>query len=184
MKKIKMRFASLFMALLMLVGSVAGTPVMAHAAEIEPSETAEEIVITPRAGHDVLNPGRQAIGGFTFTNTNTTPYKIVGNGANTLRFEVHFRVAPTDQGNGKVMLKMQIRDTNGNALCEVVQAIDRYNPDPNNYVRGTTLSTPEINVVPGQTLHVWFDASTANPAESNGHYRSIQIVTFTSIVNE
>lgn len=180
-KRIKAVLAIFAMLCSMLVA------IPANAEELQPVEsekTVSDVGIVPLSGHDVLNPGYQSIGGFTFTNTNLTPYKTVGQGAQTLKFKIYFRIAPTDRGIGKVKVSMQIRDTSGHALSGVTSAIDRYNPDPNNFVRGTYLETEKIHVNPGQKVQVWFDVSSVNPAESNGNYRSAWVVTFTSIVNE
>lgn len=159
MIKTKKAIISFLMALAMLVSSIFVTQVQA-------------------AGEETLPLGSYSIGGFTFTDTNLTPIKTMPAGAQTLGFGVTFRKSPTDAGIGTVKLTMQIRDLSGNILAQSTK-VDRSDYD----IRFTRLYVGNINVSPGQKYQVFFDASSFNPSESNGNYRSIQLYTFASYIN-
>lgn len=134
------------------------------------------------AGEETLPVGSHYIGNFTFTDTNLTKIKTMPNGAQTLRIGVKFRKSPTDAGIGQVKLTVQIRDTNGHVITtKVVNDITGYINGTN--PRYTVLLTDEINVSAGQKYQIFFDASSVNPSQSNGNYRSIQIMSFDSFIN-
>lgn len=161
-KKGRMIF-SLLMAVVMVCVSIAPVQVFA-------------------AGTETLPLGEYSVGGFTFTDQNLTPVKTMPAGAHTLNFLIRFKKADIDTGVGQVKLTVQVRDMNGNVVAsKVVDDISGY--VTGSYKRATTVFIDDIPVTPGQQFQLWFDASSVDPSQSNGSYRSIQIVTFVSYVN-
>lgn len=166
MKKIvvnlKKRLLS-FMVVMVLVFSSAGT---AYAAGVEN-----------------LDPGLTEMGDFVFNDTNTTPVKTI-NGS-TASINVSWRRADglygapnVDAGLGDVKLTMQIIDaTTDNPLTG--KYVFYYDDTAvNGYVNDEII----LNVTPGQKIKIWMDASSVNPSQSNGRYRSIYIRNFWAYV--
>ena len=115
------------------------------------------------------------VGGFTFTNTNTTPTKTI-NGEN-LSLILGWKKASTDRGIGDVKLTVQILDsTTGNPLTSKLQY---YFEDDGSGYSWVNLTLSNLNY--GQKIKIWFDASSVG--SSNGNYRSIEIKTFSAAVS-
>lgn len=139
---------------------------------------------TYAAGIETLDPGLTVMGTFAFNNVNTTQAKTV-NGTNVTIY-VNWRRADGlygspngDAGIGDVKLTMQILDTTGKALTG--KYVFYYDETANN---GYVLDEIDLNVTKGQKIRVWFDASSVNPSQSNGRYRSIYIKDFWAFVTE
>lgn len=155
------------------------TPV--HAAEM--NETASEEALendetVRRAGPNEVLPlgGPYNIGGFTFTNTNLTPVKIPA--GRYVDFIILFRKASNDAGLGNVKLTLNVRDARtGQIISQTyVQAADTTSPFHN-----TILATNYIDLgYANRPIQIWFDASSTGA--SNGNYRSIEIIDFSSFV--
>lgn len=134
------------------------------------------------AGTETLPLGEYYIGKFTFTDQNLTPVKTMPAGAQDLCFKILFSKASIDAGIGPVKLTVQIRDESGNVLLNETM-IDQSGWVGGTYYRYTTLYTSKINVYPGQKIQIWFDASSVDYLQSNGAYRSIQILSLISYIN-
>lgn len=134
------------------------------------------------AGTETLPVGEYYVGNFTFTDQNLTPVKTMPSGAQDLYFKILFTKASTDAGIGPVKLTVQIRDENGNVLLNETM-IDQSGWVGAQYYRYTTLVTSRISVSPGQKIQIWFDASSVDYLQSNGAYRSIQILSLSSYIN-
>ena len=134
-----------------------------------------------RSGEEVHGIGEYHIGEFTFTNNNLTPVKTMPEGARTLRFNVKFKKADIDRGIGQVKLNVQVRDINGNIVTQ--RTLADIAGTQGGLPRITSLNTDTINVSPGEKYQIFFDASSVNPEESNGNYRSITVYSFTSYIN-
>ncbi len=162
-KKFKVRLLSIITAMIMALSGV----VTAYAAGVE-----------------TLYPGITEMGSFAFNDTNITPSKTVQGSKVTIN--VSWRKADGlygsingDQGIGDVKLTMQIRDTAGNALTD--KYVFYYDETATNGYVNDQIS---LNVTPGQKIKIWMDASSVNPAESNGRYRTIYFRNFWAVVTE
>lgn len=134
------------------------------------------------AGSETLPIGEHNIGSFTFTNTNLTPVKTMPSGAQKVGFLIRFKKADTDRGIGQVKLTVQIRNSSGQVVAQRVERdISGYTTGV--YRKYTPMYIGPISVSPGEKYQIFFDASSVNPAESNGNYRSISIISFLSYVN-
>ena len=134
------------------------------------------------AGEEVLPLGEYPVGSFTFTNTNLTKPKTMPNGAQKLNFLIKFKKADIDAGIGQVKLTVQVRDMSGKVVGGKT-VNDTSGWVGGVYNRNSTLFIDNIYVSPGQRYQIFFDASSVNPSQSNGNYRSIQIISFVSYVN-
>lgn len=136
------------------------------------------------AGVETLDPGLTVMGTFAFNNNNTTPVKTI-NGTHVTLYVTWRRAdglygAPSgDQGIGDVKLTMQILDSTNNAITG--QYVFYYDETASN---GYVTDQISLNVTKGQKIRIWFDASSVNPAQSNGKYRSIYIKDFWAVVTE
>lgn len=129
------------------------------------------------AGIENLYSGVNNIGGFTFTNVNTTPTKTVE--GTSVTFTIKWKKADSDAGIGDVKLTMQILDaTTGNALTGKY-VFTRDATDTEEYITDSF----QVNVANGQKIKIWFDASSVDVSTSNGKYRSISISSLWAIVN-
>lgn len=129
--------------------------------------------IQPRSGTETLPIGIYLIGGFTFTNNNLTPVKTVE--GSQISFSVSFKKAARDAGIGNVKLKFQVRDTYGNALSPVIEQVANTDGSP------AFLTMDYINLgYSGRKIQLWMDASSTG--QSNGNYRSIEVINWTSFV--
>lgn len=136
---------------------------------------------TYAAGTETLPKGEYSIGSFTFTDTNTTPAKTMPSGAKKLKFTIAFRKAAGDRGIGQVKLTVKIKDSKGNVVSSNTVR-DTASSECGSFKRVSYLYTNEISVKGGGKYKVFFDASSVDPSKSNGHYRSIQVLSFVSIV--
>lgn len=162
-KNLKKRLLSL-MAVMVLVFSSMGT---AYAAGVE-----------------TLAPGITEMGDFVFFNNNTTPVKTINGSHVTIyvswrRADGLYGAPNVDQGIGDVKLTMRIIDANTNAALTSDYVF---------YYDGTAVDgyvTDEISldVTQGQKIKIFMDASSVNPATSNGKYRSIYIRGFVAQVS-
>lgn len=134
------------------------------------------------AGVETWNKGIIEIGSFTFNDENMTPAKTI-NGTN---IELHFGWRRADglygspagdKGIGDVKLTIQIFDTAGNALT------GKYVFYPNEQGDGLTQSEIDLTVPYGQKIQIWMDASSVNPSQSNGKYRTIYMGEFWAFVS-
>lgn len=129
--------------------------------------------MTTRAGVETLPYGSYEIGGFTFTNTNLTPVKTVA--GSKFRFDGVFCKAASDRGIGPVKLTVQVRDANtGEVISTWVSEQSREDMD------AIFLSDTIDLGYAGRKIQFWFDASSVG--QSNGHYRSIEIMNFSTYV--
>ncbi len=128
----------------------------------------------PMAGVEDLPKGIYTIGGFTFTDTNTTPVKTVK--GTSMSFTVKWKRASSDAGTGNEKLTIQIIDaTTGKALSPKYTSVENGS--------AATLITPTLTVKYNQKIRIWFDVSTNKSSEANGKLRSAQIITFVSYIN-
>ncbi len=96
---------------------------------------------------------------YTFTDTNLTPYKIMGNTANLVVFG---KFKKADTGRSNIKLTVQIRDyPSGRVLDQMVVDNTNY-PNTNMFFLATTVTA-------GQKIQLFFDASSIN--NPPGFYR-------------
>lgn len=178
MKTKRFSITCLSLVIMMLLSSVIAIP--AHAAERENVKTesvSEETDIMPRAGNNEVLPlgGPYQIGPFTFTDTNLTPTKIPA--GRYVDFIILFKKASKDAGLGNVKLTINVRDANTGQILtrDFVQVADT------NPYAGTILATNYIDLgYANRPIQIWFDASSTG--QSNGNFRSIEIMDFASFV--
>lgn len=135
------------------------------------------------AGTETLDPGLTEMGDFVFFNNNTTPVKTI-NGTNA-SINISWRKADglygapnADTGIGDVKLTVKILDSSGNALT----GTHVFYYDDATAVNGYMNNEINLNVTQGQKIRVFMDASSVNPSQSNGNYRSIYIRNFWAFV--
>lgn len=137
------------------------------------------------AGIEDLDPGITEMGDFVFYNNNTSPAKTVNGSHVTInvawrRADGLYGAPNADAGLGDVKLSMRILDANtGNALTGT--HVFYYDGTATNGYVNDEIS---LNVTPGQKIQIWMDASSVNPSQSNGKYRSIYIRDFWALVTE
>ena len=163
MTKIGKRTINIFLALILLVGTITVYSVPANAAGVE------------NLPYGVYNISLEP---FSFRNTNLTPVKTVTGGSN-LRLVFSFtRCASLDQGIASTPIKItvEIRDANTGARIGG-QFTDIVNPG------NTTYSGTQYWYLgyTGRKIQIWFDASSVN-GPTNGGYRALTINTLTSAV--
>lgn len=91
---------------------------------------------------------------YTLTDTNLTPYKIMGDSANLVIFG-NFKKA--DTGNSNIKLTVEIRDyPSGRVLTDAKTVVDNTNY-PN-----TNMFFVSAKVYKGQKIQIFFDASSIN----------------------
>ena len=106
------------------------------------------------AGTETWYTGTSFAGEYTFTDTNTTPVKTMGN-SGTLTISGSFYGADGYASASPIKLTVKIRTTSGTVLASTVAVDDR---------SGSTSFAVSCNVVQGQQLQIFFDASSvANP---------------------
>lgn len=178
MKTKRFSITCLSLVIMMLLSSIIATPV--HAAERETVKTenvSEETDIMPRAGNNEVLPlgGPHVIGNFTFTNTNLTPTKIPE--GRYVDFIILFKKASNDAGLGNVKLTLNVRDAiTGQIISKNFVQVADTNP-----YAGTILATNYIDLgYANRPIQIWFDASSTG--QSNGNFRSIEIMRFSSFV--
>lgn len=137
------------------------------------------------AGVETLEPGITEMGDFVFFNNNTTPVKTINGSHVTIyvnwrRADGLYGAPAADEGIGDVKLTMRIIDANTNTALTSDQVFYYDNTAVNGYV------TDEISldVTQGQKIKIFMDASSVNPATSNGKYRSIYIRSFGAEVRQ
>ena len=87
-----------------------------------------------------------------------------------LIFRFYFAKDITDNGIGNVKLTVYAKKANGQVL--------KSNSVETPYVDTQGLTNGQFfieGVTPGETLHIWLDASTADGVTSNGNFRSIWV---------
>lgn len=122
-----------------------------------------------RAGTETLKYGQNLIGSFTFTDTNLSPVKTIPSGASSFQLRLKFRKAASDKGIGDVKLTVQIRRTNGTVVYSGSAR------DVSGLSGQTEFLTEVVGVSSGQQYQIWLDASSVNPSQSNGNFRSIEV---------
>lgn len=156
MKKISIKLATLFMALVMLF-TTSATSAFA-------------------AGNDYFPKGQwHSIGEFAFNNNNTTPWKTVDPSASQMYLDLTFKKAdgsnPTglvDKGIGRLYLYIYV-EREGISGRELIFKCDTY--QDNSFRNEQTLS---FNVRSGQRIRFFFDAVSAEG--TNGYFRSCHIL--------
>ncbi|MCI8291382.1 MAG: hypothetical protein HFJ25_03925 [Clostridia bacterium] len=117
--------------------------------------------------------GSYLIGNFTFKDTNLSQPRIVPSGASSMQFFFSFHKATSDTGIGDVKLTVQIRKVNGTVVYTT--AVNAYSSQK------ASFWTEVINVKPGEQYQIWLDASSVNPAQSNGNFRSITVEMYSVV---
>lgn len=146
-------------------------------------DSCDDTEIMLRAGAETLPMGEYHIGNFTFTNNNLTPRKTMPSNARTWSLYIKFRKADSDAGIGQVKLTVQIRRADGTVVASATTKDNSGEYSGGNYYRRyASLAMPTISVKPGEQYHIWVDASSVNPSESNGNYRSIDILDIQSYI--
>ena len=168
----------LSLAIMMLfsrIFTVSAHSIEVSAATVESASGSNDVM--PRSGPNEVLPlgGPYDIGGFTFTNTNLTPVKIPA--GRYVDFIILFKKASIDAGLGNVRLTLNVRDASTGQIIsknyvEVADTRPYYD---------TILATNYIDLgYANRPIQVWFDASSTG--QSNGNYRSIEIINFSSFV--
>lgn len=158
-KTISIKIVTLFMAIAMLFASVGTTTALA-------------------AGNDYFPAGSwHDVGGFTFTNNNTTPWKTVDSSASKMYLHLAFKKADgtnskgtVDAGQGRLRLLVYV-EREGESGKELIFSC----PSNSNNSICDDYSI-EFNVKSGQRIRFFFDAVSEDG--SNGHYRSCTVTTF------
>lgn len=156
-KASKLRFSIIMLTLVMMFTSLFAMPASA-------------------SGPNEVLPLNQVyeIGGFTFTDTNLTPVKIPA--GRYLKLGINFKKASIDAGLGNVKLTIKVKDANtGAVIANSTYTLNAYEGS------SRWLTTNKIDLgYANRKIQVWFDASSTG--QSNGNYRSIQVLEFKSTV--
>lgn len=186
-----MRKKNIVMVLLMAIVVWAGnfSSILAYAKDpaestLEDTEDSyDDTGIVLYSGAETLPMGEYHIGSFTFTNNNLTPRKTMPNGASTWSLYVKFCKASSDAGIGQVKLTVQIRRTDGTVVASTTVKDNSGEYSGGDYYRRyASAILPTISVRPGEVYQIWVDASSVNPSQSNGNYRSIDILDIQSYI--
>ncbi len=175
----------LLMAIVVLTGNFSSVLSYAKEGSVEmvADDSCDNTGIVLRAGAETLPMGEYHIGSFTFTNNNLTPRKTMPANANTWNLYIKFCKAPSDSGIGQVKLTVQIRRTDGSIVANAtVKDTSGEYSGGNYYRRYSSVILPTISVKPGDVYQIWVDASSVNPSQSNGNYRSISILDIQSYI--
>lgn len=151
-KNIFTRFATIAMACMMLVMAAGATPVQA-------------------AGNDYFGYAENhEIGGFTFSNNNTTPEKTVSTDARTHRMilRLWYRKWIFDEGVSDSGIRLSVYVVRANGSKELIyQGVTNSKDDISN------VQTNWFSVRPGEKIKFFFDASSSGA--TNGKYRTCEI---------
>lgn len=163
-KTMSIKIATLFMAMVMLIMSAGTTTAFA-------------------AGNDHFPYWQwHDVGGYTFTNDNTTPWKTVDSNASQMYLHLAFKKADgantdgcnpnrvVDAGQGRLRLMVYV-EREGQSGRELIFSCPS---NSNNSVVDDYSLT--FNVNSGQRIRFYFDAVSEDG--SNGHYRSCTITKF------
>lgn len=166
--KTRKKFVAVAMCVLTLVSMVGTMPVFAaETTSGKESSCSTDNMIQPLSGVETIPYGVYNTGGFTFTNNNLTKVKTIA--GSKISFTIAFKKASIDAGIGNVKLKFQVRDIYGNAISPVYEMA----ASPNGYDRFLTIDDLNLGYT-GRKVQFWYDASSTG--QSNGNYRSIQVV--------
>lgn len=117
-----------------------------------------------RAAGEVYEPYDTHYANYTITDTNTTPYKVMGDNG-VINIRGRFRQAD-NPSYSNVKLLVQIRDYNTGALLAEIQPIN------DNYPDWDTIQI-QASVYAGQEIYFYFDVSSvSNPP---GPYRMAEV---------
>lgn len=154
--------------LTVMIVLISDYPIIAFA---QASENEKEVNLYSTA--ESLPFGSYLIGNFTFKDTNLSQPKIVPSGASSMQFFFSFHKATSDTGIGDVKLTVQIRRVNG--IVVYTTTVNAYSSQK------ASFWTEVINVKPGEQYQIWLDASSVNPAQSNGNFRSITVEVYSVV---
>lgn len=170
-KKAFSKLTSLVLALTLMISCIGGTT--AFAAEVSESSTYSTNVNIPYAGEATNFLRALGVSEYIFRNQETMGTITMSNNPSTHRLVLSLACmkAASDNGIGDVKLTIRLIRSNGTYAFNKTIVCPYGAPAIYNSLN----SGDNISVSPGERLTVWVDASSVNPSQSNGNYRSIDI---------